>query len=79
MESLRTFRESRGIKLTAVAEHLGVSRQTYSHYEKHPERMSVHQAQAACSFLGCGLSDIFLLPNVNNTNTTDTILGRDAL
>ena len=64
MKTLKEVRESKGVKLTAVAEHLGVSRQTYSNYESAQDQMSVAQAKAVCKFLGCSMSDIFLANNV---------------
>ncbi|MDR1014768.1 MAG: helix-turn-helix domain-containing protein [Coriobacteriales bacterium] len=68
MSKLKEMRESRGIKMLAVADHLGVSRQTYSQYEKFPEAMSVSQAQAVCNFIGCSINDIFLSLNVGLIN-----------
>lgn len=65
MQTLKEFRLHKGIKQSAVAEHLGVTRQTYSSYEKHQERMSIDQAKAVCEFLGCSVGDIFLPSNVN--------------
>mgnify|MGYP003370689953 CR=1 FL=1 len=65
MQTLKEYRESKGIKLSTVAEHLGVTRQTYSSYEKHQERMSIDQAKAVCKFLGCSVGDIFLPKDVN--------------
>ena len=61
MGSLREFRESRGIKQIAVANYVGVSRQTYARYEEHPESMNLKQAKLVCDFLGCDIA--FLLPN----------------
>ena len=60
MNTLKAVRESRGVKQKAVAEHLGVSRQTYSRYENKQEKMSIEQAKAVCSFLHVDLADIFL-------------------
>lgn len=65
MSKLKEYRESKGVKQVAVAEHLGVSRQTYASYEEKPEVMSVQQAQAVCNFLGCEWSQIFLPQEVN--------------
>lgn len=58
--SLKTIRESKGIKACSVAEHIGVSRQTYSKYEADPESMTIAQAKAVCSYIGTDLDDIFL-------------------
>ena len=38
MHTLKAVRESRGVKQKAVAEYLGVSRQTYSRYENKQEK-----------------------------------------
>lgn len=58
--TLRGMRELRGVTQKAVAEHLGVTRQTYASYESKQEKMSVEQAKAVCEFLHCDLADIFL-------------------
>ena len=60
MHTLKAVRERRGVKQKAVAEYLGVSRQTYGKYENKQEKMSIEQAKAVCSFLHCDLADIFL-------------------
>lgn len=65
MKTLKEIREAKGIKQIAVANHLGVVRQTYANYEANPQDMSVDQARAVCDFLGCDLSDIFLIKDVN--------------
>lgn len=65
MNTLKEARESRGVKQKSVAEHLGVSRQTYSRYENMQEKMSIEQAKAVCAFLHCDLADIFLPEEVN--------------
>lgn len=59
MKTLKEAREEKGIKINAIAGHLGITRQTYSKYEKNPSIMSIEQAKAACSFIGCNVSDIF--------------------
>lgn len=64
MKTLREAREAKGLKLQKVAEHLGISRQTYSKYEKNPELMTVKQAKAACGFIGCEFGDIFFVSEV---------------
>ena len=60
MATIKEVREEKGVKQKAVAQYLGVSRQTYSHYEKHPEAMSIAQAKLVCEFLGCSLASLFL-------------------
>lgn len=59
MKTLREARESKGVKIAAMAEHLGITRQTYRVYENNPESMSVGQARSACDFLGYPVTDIF--------------------
>lgn len=61
MKSLREFREERGIKQIAAANHLGVTRQTYATYEDNPERMNIAQAKSICAFIGCQVDDIYSL------------------
>lgn len=65
MTDLKKAREDRGIKQVAVAEVLGVSRQTYASYEANPGKMSIDQAKAVCEFIGCSISDIFFHEKVN--------------
>ena len=65
MQTLKEMRESRGVKQVAIAEHLGITRQTYASYEENPRSMTVDQALAVCAFLHCKLGDIFLLGKVN--------------
>ncbi len=59
MKTLKEARLAKGIKACAVAEHLGITRQTYAKYEANPEAMSVMHAQAVCDFLGVPVSEIF--------------------
>lgn len=65
MQTLKEVRESRGVKQSAVADYLGVSRQTYCRYENNQEKMRIEQARAVCEFLRCDLADIFLPEEVN--------------
>lgn len=65
METLKQCRERKGVKQSAVAEHLGVSRQTYASYEENQDKLSLGQAKAICAFLGIPLEQIFLPSNVN--------------
>lgn len=64
LRTLKEIREERGVKQLAVAEYLGITRQTYAAYEENPRVMTIDQAIAVCSFLHCKLSDIFLLNEV---------------
>ena len=60
MRTLKEMRELRGVTQKAVAEHIGVTRQTYCRYENNQEKMTIEQAQSVCAFLHCSVSDIFL-------------------
>lgn len=68
MKTLKEIRDERGVKQLAVANYLGVSRQTYAGYESNPESMSVGQAKAVCKFLHVPVSDIFFTKDVSNTD-----------
>ncbi|KRO02196.1 hypothetical protein IV60_GL000618 [Lancefieldella rimae] len=57
---MKEYREAKGVKQSAVAAKLGISRQTYSFYEKNQEKMTFEQAKIVCDFLGTRVSDIFL-------------------
>lgn len=59
MQTLKEAREIRGIKQKAVADALKITRQTYAKYEDNPRTMPVFQAEAACDFIGCDISQIF--------------------
>lgn len=72
MKTLKEVREQRGVKQSAVARHLGVSRQTYASYENNPESMSVSQAKAVCGFLNVHVGEIFFSNDVSNTNGNDS-------
>lgn len=63
--TLKELREQRGVKQLAVAEHLGIARQTYASYESDPASMSIGQAMAVCRYLGCSIDEIFLAAEVN--------------
>lgn len=68
MRTLKEAREERGVKLGAVADALGVTRQTYSAYEKNQDNMNIVQARAACEFLNVPFEEIFLQEEVSNSN-----------
>lgn len=55
MQSLKEWREFKGVKQVAVARYLGISRQTYAKYEVHPELMSIAQAKRLCEYLNCDM------------------------
>lgn len=65
MKTLKEVREAKGVKQLAVANYLGISRQTYAAYEQNQDQMSIEQARAVCKFLGCRVVDIFLPHDVN--------------
>lgn len=65
MKTLKEAREEKGIKLTAVADHLGISRQTYRLKERNPGDMTVDECKAACDFIGVPVSEIFFGSEVN--------------
>ena len=67
---IEQIRKSKGVKLQAVANAVGVSRQTYSRYEKNPDLLTYGQARAIADFLGVKVSDIFLPAKVSKTNPT---------
>lgn len=64
MQTLREAREDAGVKQKAMAEKLGITRQTYARYELDPSKMTVGQAMACCEFLHRPMSEIFMLTNV---------------
>lgn len=67
MKTLKEAREERGIKQNAVAAALRVTRQTYARYEENPRAMPVFQAEAACAFIGCDISEIFFGNELSKT------------
>lgn len=73
MQTLKEYREMKGVKLCAVAEHLGISRQTYRECEKRQGSMSVDRARAVCDFLGCSFDQIFLPTKDNKTNIIEEL------
>ncbi len=67
MKTLKGAREERGIKQKAVAAALKVTRQTYAKWEENPREMPVFQAEAACAFIGCDISEIFFGQELSST------------
>lgn len=51
MPTLRELREARGVRLKAVADHLGVTRQTYAEWERDVDLMRVGDAKRVAEFL----------------------------
>lgn len=62
MRTLKQARNDKGIKQIAVANAIGITRQTYAKYEKNPSLMTVGQAMAACNFIGVKMEDVFFGP-----------------
>lgn len=60
METLKDIRLGRGMKQKAIAQKLGIARQTYASYEEHPEKMSYAQVMAVCNILRCEPGDFFV-------------------
>lgn len=65
MRTLKEARTDKGIKQCAVADAIGVSRQTYAKYEDNPETMPIGKAVSACRFIGVELSEIFFAEKGN--------------
>ena len=68
MYTLREARESRGIKQKAIADAIGVTRQTYAKYEDNPRLMPIGKAEDACAFMRFDISDIFFGDGGSLTN-----------
>lgn len=66
--TLREMRELRGVKQSAVAEAVGVTRQTYAKYEAEPRTMPLGKAEDVCAFLHCDIADIFFGSSESLTN-----------
>lgn len=60
MKTLMEIRRDNGVTQKAVAEKLGVTRQTYARYEQQQDQMSIEQAKSVCRFLHCDIADVFL-------------------
>lgn len=59
MRTLKEARTDKGIKQAAIANAIGISRQTYAKYENSPDMMPVGKAIAACNYIGVNLEDVF--------------------
>lgn len=59
MKTLKEARTDKGIKQLAVADAIGITRQTYAKYEENPAIMPIGKAIEACRFIGVEVSDIF--------------------
>ena len=66
--TLKEWRERHGIKQVAVADHLGIARQTYAAYEANQADMSVDMAIKACEFMHAPFDLIFLPCEVSTTD-----------
>ena len=58
-KTIREVREEAGLTQQYMADKLGVSRQTYSNFETHPEKVTIEQARLICSVLGSEYERIF--------------------
>lgn len=58
-KTIRDVREDAGLTQQYMADKLGVSRQTYSNFESHPERVTIEQARSICAILGSEYERIF--------------------
>ncbi len=67
MLTLKEAREAKGVKQSAVADAINVSRQTYAKYEESPGKMPISKAAAACRFIGCDINEIFFSETFNLT------------
>lgn len=65
--TLKEWREGHGIKQVAVADYLGITRQTYAAYEANQSDMSVEMAVRACEFMHAPF-DLIFLPGKVSTN-----------
>ena len=65
MRTLKEARTDKGIKQCAVAEAIGVTRQTYAKYEDNPAIMPIGKAVSACRFIGVEISEIFFADRGN--------------
>lgn len=67
MATLKEYREKKGIKQSAVANALHITRQTYAKYEANPRMMPIGIAEQACDFIGCDISEIFFGNTLSET------------
>ncbi len=68
--TLKEWRESHGVKQVAVADYLGIARQTYAAYEANQTDMSVEMAIRACEFMHAPFDLIFLPCDVSSNDIT---------
>lgn len=59
MQTLKDARLEAGVTQKAMANRLGVARQTYAGLERNQNRMTVAQAAVCCEFLHRPMSEIF--------------------
>ena len=58
MTGLKELRAARGLTQEECARKLGVSRQTYAHYEATPRAMTIDRVLAVCRVLDCDVGDV---------------------
>ena len=76
MQTLKEKRLELGVSQIAVAQHLGIARQTYANYENDQDRMTIEQAKSVCDFLRCDVADIFCL-RMSSKQTLSTTTNRE--
>lgn len=69
---LKEARKNARYRQQDVADHLGVSRQTYSRMEQHPEAVSVGDARKLAEFFGVTVDDIFFESDYKETYSRAT-------
>lgn len=66
--ALREVRQNYGVTQKACARKLGISRQTYSKYEKEPWLLTYEQVYILMDILDCDYKDIYLPDDVRPFN-----------
>lgn len=64
---IKSTAKAHGITLVALAEKLGVSRQTVHYYIEQGEKNSVAQLERIAGAIGCDLSEFFIHEKETNT------------
>ncbi|WP_245415775.1 helix-turn-helix domain-containing protein [Alteribacter populi] len=72
-ERLRNLRKEKGWTQLEVARKVGVSKQTYSHYEKENRRPSLEMAYKLSEVYNVNINDVFGSDSVENSNNGDQL------